>query len=47
LAGHTPRQAAADPTRRDDLTRLLGTFPDDPNNPGLMNPERLRAELGL
>jgi hypothetical protein len=47
LAGYTPRQAAADPTRRDDLTRLLGTFPRDPNNPGLMDPDRLRAELGL
>lgn len=47
LAGYTPRQAATDPTRRDDLTRLLGTFPRDPSNPGLMDPDRLRAELGL
>jgi hypothetical protein len=27
LAGHTPRQAAADPTRRGDLIRLLDSFP--------------------
>jgi tetratricopeptide (TPR) repeat protein len=47
LAGCTPRQAAADPTRRADLTRLLDTFPADPANPGLMDPDRLRAELGL
>jgi hypothetical protein len=47
LAGHTPRQAADDPTRRDDLVRLLDTFPRDPANPGLMDPDRLRAELGL
>jgi tetratricopeptide (TPR) repeat protein len=47
LAGHTPRQAADDPTRRDDLLRLLATFPRDPTNPGLMDPEWLRAELGL
>jgi hypothetical protein len=47
LAGRTPRQAAADPTRRGDLTRLLDSFPTDPANPGLMDPRRLRAELGL
>lgn len=47
LAGYTPRQAAADPTRRDDLTRLLDTFSTDSRNPGLMDPDRLRAELGL
>lgn len=44
LAGRTPRQAAADPTRRGDLARLLDGFPDDP---ALMSPDRLRAELGL
>ena len=27
LDGHTPRQAAADPTRRADLIRLLDCFP--------------------
>jgi tetratricopeptide (TPR) repeat protein len=47
LAGRTPRQAAADPTRRGELTRLLDSFPTDPGNPGLMDPGRLRAELGL
>jgi len=48
LAGHTPRQAAADPTRRDDLIRLLDTFPiPDDNQPGIMHPDRLRAALDL
>ncbi len=45
LAGLTPREAAADPTRRPDLIRLLDTFP--PGGPGQMDPARLRAELGL
>lgn len=47
LAGHTPRQAAADPTRRGDLIRLLDSFPTHRDNPGLMNPDRLRAALDL
>jgi tetratricopeptide (TPR) repeat protein len=47
LAGHTPRQAAADPTRRSDLIRLLDSFPHDHNNPGVMNPDRLRSALDL
>jgi tetratricopeptide (TPR) repeat protein len=49
LAGHTPRQAAADPTRRGDLIRLLDSFPhpDGPDGPGTMNPDRLRAALDL
>lgn len=47
LAGHTPRQAAADPTRRDDLIRLLDSFPSHPDQPGLMSPDRLRAALSL
>jgi tetratricopeptide (TPR) repeat protein len=48
LAGHTPRAAANDPTRRQDLIRLLDTFavPDE-NQPGMMNPDRLRAALDL
>jgi tetratricopeptide (TPR) repeat protein len=45
LAGYTPRQAAADPTRRGDLIRLIDSFPV--GLPGTMNPDRLRAELGL
>ena len=47
LAGHTPREAAADPTRRPDLIRLLDSFPREQHRPGLMNPDRLRVELGL
>jgi hypothetical protein len=47
LAGHTPRQAAADPTRRGDLIRLLASFPDTHSQPGAMDPDRLRAALGL
>jgi hypothetical protein len=47
LAGHTPREAAADSTRRDDLIRLLDSFPADRDDPGLMNPDRLRAALDL
>ena len=46
LHGLTPRQAAADPTRREELVRLLATFPET-DQPGLMSPSRLRAELGL
>jgi hypothetical protein len=47
LSGHTPREAAADPTRRDDLIRLLDSFPDAHGEPGAMNRDRLRAALGL
>ena len=47
LAGHTPRQAAADPTRRGDLIRLLDSFPIHHDDPGTMNPDRLRTALGL
>jgi hypothetical protein len=46
LGNVTPRQAADDPTRRHDLIRLLGTFPDT-GEPGQMSPSRLRAALGL
>ena len=46
LAGLTPREAAADPTRRPDLIRLLDSFPP-PAGPGHMDPARLRAALGL
>jgi len=45
LSGVTPREAAADPTRRPDLIRLLDSF--GPAAPGTMDPDRLRAELGL
>ncbi len=53
LSGMTPRQAAADPTRRETLERLLASF-EDPgglgtNGPGTMTmrPARLRSLLGL
>lgn len=45
LSGVTPRMAAADPSRREDLIRLLAGFP--PVGPGMMDPDRLRAALGL
>lgn len=46
LNGFTPRAAAADPTRRGDLVRLLDSFPQE-EAPGRMSPHRLRAALGL
>ncbi len=46
LDGLTPREAASDPTRRDDLIRLLATFPAA-TDPTEMDPERLRTMLGL
>ena len=46
LAGRTPREAADDPTRRDDLARLLASFPDS-DDPTAMSPRRLRDALGL
>jgi tetratricopeptide (TPR) repeat protein len=47
LDGHTPRQAADDPTRRGDLIKLLDTFPTGEASPGGMDADRLRAALGL
>ena len=47
LAGLTPRQAAADPTRRPDLIALLTSFDTDEDMPGMMSAKRLRAALGL
>ena len=47
LDGHTPRQAADDPTRRGDLIKLLDSFPADEGTPGRMSAERLRSALGL
>ncbi|BBY28162.1 SEC-C metal-binding domain-containing protein [Mycolicibacterium sediminis] len=44
LDGYTPRQAAADPTRRGDVVKLLDGFP---GLPGGMNADRLRTALGL
>ncbi len=47
LDGHTPRQAADDPTRRGDLIKLLDTFPTGEAGRGGMDADRLRAALGL
>ncbi len=47
LAGLTPRQAAEDPTRREDLVRLLNSFDPLPAGPGAMSPARLREALHL
>ncbi len=46
LEGWTPREAAADPTRRDDLIRLLDSFPEE-ERAGSMSVRRLRDMLGL
>ena len=49
LGGLTPSQAADDPTRREDLLRLLASFEANPSPAGsiLMRPERLRKLLDL
>lgn len=49
LGGLTPLQAAADPTRRQQLRRLLDSFDAQPTPPGAftMRTDRLRALLGL
>jgi tetratricopeptide (TPR) repeat protein len=47
LDGHTPRQAADDPTRRGDLIKLLDSFPAGATARGGMDVDRLRAALGL
>jgi len=50
LAGLTPRQAAADPTRREQLERLLASFEEKgPAPPGMFTfrVDRLRRELGM
>ncbi|MGH9039568.1 MAG: SEC-C metal-binding domain-containing protein [Acidimicrobiia bacterium] len=51
LGGLTPREAAADPTRREQLERLLDSYPDidpTPASPGFgLRPQRLRTLLGL
>ena len=48
LGGATPREAAADPTRRPDLFRLLDSYAA-PNLAGVvgMDPDRLRSALDL
>lgn len=47
LDGHTPREGAADPTRRDDLIKLLDSFPTGAAARDGMDADRLRAALGL
>ncbi len=47
LSGLTPREAAADPTRRPDLIALLASFDRDEEELGTMSSKRLRAALGL
>jgi hypothetical protein len=51
LGGVTPREAAADPTRRESLERLIRSFEAMPDLGGPvgagMRPERLRELLGL
>ncbi len=42
----TPREAAADPTRREDVERLLAGMPTDPDGL-MMDPDRMREMLGL
>jgi hypothetical protein len=46
LGGVTPRQAAADPTRRGDLIALLNSFPST-GSPLAMDGGRLKQALGL
>ncbi|MCL1693999.1 MAG: SEC-C metal-binding domain-containing protein, partial [Actinomycetia bacterium] len=49
LTGLTPREAAADPTRREDLIALLNSFDQMTNGSGFtgFDADRLRRELGL
>lgn len=49
LGGLTPRQAAADPTRREQVIRLIASFENQPTPAGAitMRPHRLRALLDL
>lgn len=49
LGGVTPKEAAADPTRRDELQRLIASFPPADFSSGAftMRPEKLRERLDL
>ena len=48
LGGVTPVEAAADPTRREELERLLASFPEPTDEAFFtLRPSRLRALLGL
>ncbi|MEX2552895.1 MAG: hypothetical protein WD627_07860 [Actinomycetota bacterium] len=49
LAGLTPREASADPTRREMLERLLASFEEmaAPSQGFTFRVDRLRRELGM
>jgi hypothetical protein len=49
LGGVTPLEAAADPTRRDELQRLIASFPAADFSSGIysLRPEKLRERLDL
>jgi hypothetical protein len=49
LGGLTPRQAADDPTRRDELARLIASYrvPEPDSGFFALRPDPLRRELGL
>ena len=47
LGGMTPREAATDPTRRDDLLRLLNDDPAVPAGGFGMDTARIKQLLGL
>jgi hypothetical protein len=48
LGGRTPREAAADPVGREELTRLLASFPaPGADDISMMDVRRLRTALGL
>ena len=47
LQGLTPHEAAADPTRREDLIALLNSFDGFGREDGTFDVDRLRRELGL
>ena len=48
LSGRTPREAVSDPVGREDVRRLLATFPEPPpGDVGGFRASRLRAHLGL
>ena len=48
LGGRTPREAVGDPIGREQVVRLLDSFPiPDDDDIGAMDPRRLRAALGL
>jgi hypothetical protein len=48
LGGRTPREAVKDPVGREEVEQLLASFPAAAEDePGMMDPDRLRQALGL